>query len=130
MKCKDIEFSSYGCAYAIYLPYKVEGYKAKFSKEGAKLVMIDKCLLPEILGLWEKGIKTTGCCCGHNKLEPFISVRKEFVKDMEEMGYKHQENKYCKEDNTHFSPKTKLDYSINKYNKDWCDEIIGNKWEE
>jgi len=30
-----------------------------------KYVNIDKCLIHEIINLWEQGIKTTGCCCGH-----------------------------------------------------------------
>ena len=120
MRCQDVKFDSYGCAYSIYLPYKVEGYKVEGQKEGAKLVAVDKCLLPEILQLWEMDIKTTGCCCGHDKLKPFISVKKEFVKQMEEMGYKHQKNKYSLKDNTHFYPKTELKYDHCKYNNDWC----------
>jgi hypothetical protein len=33
--------------------------------EGRLCFVVDSCLVPALLALWEKGIKTTGCCCGH-----------------------------------------------------------------
>ena len=39
-----------------------------------KKICVDPCLKEEILFLWSKGVITTGCCCGHNILKPFINV--------------------------------------------------------
>ena len=32
-------------------------------------VSIDECIVPQIQALWEAGIQTLGCCCGHGKRE-------------------------------------------------------------
>lgn len=52
MKCKDIGFGTFNCAYNIMLPWVGNDRKLH-------TVAIDKCLLPEIISLWELGIKTT-----------------------------------------------------------------------
>ena len=36
-------------------------------KEGRETVCIDECIAPTIQKLWEYGIETEGCCCGHGK---------------------------------------------------------------
>jgi hypothetical protein len=76
MECVEIKFGSNDCTYNIQLPYSREG-----------LVSIDKCLLPEILKLWEMGIKTTGCCCGHGRAVPFIGVTFDDIDKMKALGY-------------------------------------------
>lgn len=35
-------------------------------------VSIDPCIEKVIAHLWENGIATGGCCCGHNRLKPTI----------------------------------------------------------
>ena len=85
-----------------------------------KFVNIDKCLLPEILTLWERGIKTTGCCCGHNRAVPYIGVEFEYIDKMKEMGYKVQYNPCRPTDEDTFYPKTKLTYA--KFDKINIDE--------
>lgn len=35
-------------------------------------VLIDRCMVDQIIELNRAGIKTTGCCCGHGKTEPTI----------------------------------------------------------
>ena len=77
--CKDVEPQSYSCAYHIYLPWKCKFAWEDDSKLEPKLVSIDKCLLHEITHLWEIGIKTTGCCCGHGDFsKAFISSGSHF----------------------------------------------------
>lgn len=110
MKCKDVEYGTYNCSYVIKLPYK-----CKFEWEDSyalkeKYVSIDKCLLTEIISLWENGIKTTGCCCGHGKNEPFIGVLPEYIPTMKQLGYQVQNNPCRPNDKDSFIPKTKLDY--------------------
>lgn len=37
-------------------------------------ILVDECLGDEIESLWNKGIRTAGCCCGHGKYLGFINV--------------------------------------------------------
>lgn len=53
-----------GCQYYIKLPYLVTAMgDTPLDKPEEKYVGIDKCLLPEILELWEKGVRTVGLFC-------------------------------------------------------------------
>jgi len=64
-------------------------------QEKKEYISVDPCLASEIIELWEKGIVTTGCCCGHNlggRNVPFIGVREDFIPKMKEIGYKVQPN--------------------------------------
>ena len=120
MKCADIQFGTGECAYNIHQPWLVEGkpYMAN----------IDKCLLPEILRLWEIGIKTTGCCCGHGKPEmqpPYIGVREEYIGQMKAMGYEVQPNKHNPGAEDSFKPKTKLVYGDADKGFNWWDKNNG-----
>lgn len=73
-----------------FIPYNcADGYKEE--------VGIDGCLEEEIKELWNNGVVTTGCCCGHGMELGFIQVRtKEDVEKMEQLGYQHYiyEDKY------------------------------------
>lgn len=53
------------------------------------LVCIDPCIMEEIQMLWDKGIMTYGCCCGHNQppMEPYVNVDDENIDQMLAMGY-------------------------------------------
>lgn len=37
--------------------------------------------------MWNNGIRTTGCCCGHGVREPYIGVIEEDIQKMKDMGY-------------------------------------------
>ena len=52
-------------------------------------VWVDECLADEIEDLWSKGIKTTGCCCGHGVDLGFIEVTDECIDKMLKLGYQH-----------------------------------------
>ena len=66
---------------------------------------VDKCIAPEIEYLWSLGIETTGCCCGHNKHNPYIGVEDVFIPKMKELGYKVQHNPMRPGDEDSFWPK-------------------------
>lgn len=51
------------------------------------VISVDSCLADEIINLWEEGVKTNGCCCGHNVLEGFIGVSDSSVDKMLDLGY-------------------------------------------
>jgi len=111
MQCSDIRFGTYSCAYNITLPYLVKYEWEDDTRLQPMTVSIDKCLLREILNLWDKGIKTTGCCCGHGDADmAFIEVKDEFIKSMKDLGYKVYFNKCRPNDEDSFIPKTKLEY--------------------
>jgi hypothetical protein len=57
-----------------------------FFKNGE--INIDDCIVDEIKQLWSKGIRTNGCCCGHNNSIGFIQVERTSLKDMLDLGYK------------------------------------------
>lgn len=82
------ETDHYNCKIKVLYPPKkfiprncVEGYKIA--------VPVDECLADEVEELWSKGIRTTGCCCGHGVMLGFIEVVDEDIPKMEEMGYAH-----------------------------------------
>ena len=108
MNCKDC-VSNHSCVYNVMLPFLI-GDSKKY-----EMVDIDKCILPEILNLWENGVKTGWCCCGHghtNKGNSMasIAVYKESCNKMKSLGY----DRHPTEDQ-HFGwdlfvPKTKFKY--------------------
>lgn len=114
MNCDEVPLQTYECCYHIYLPWKC----GDDNNKSPKFVSIDKCLLPEILTLWEMGIKTTGCCCGHGRQEPFIGVTEENIQRMKNLGYKVQFNSCRPEAEDSFIPKTELNYGKSK-----CTEV-------
>lgn len=116
MKCKDINFGTYDCAYNIMPPW----YSA--TSDAPKYIAVDKCLLPEILSLWERGIRTTGCCCGHAKLPAFISVSDQDILKMKELGYIVQDNSCRPGDEDTFNIKTKLNYTNADKGFNWWDK--------
>ena len=111
MNCGDIEFGTYDCTYSIMLPWPTKFLWEAESERCHRYVAVDKCLLPEILKLWEMGIKTTGCCCGHGKQKlAYIGVSPEYIPRMKELGYQVQFNSCRPDDEDSFVPKTELKY--------------------
>jgi hypothetical protein len=90
-------------------------FKCGFDNE-FKYVAVDKCLIKEIIYLWEQGIRTTGCCCGHGEKEfAYIGVVFEDIPKMKQLGYEVFFNKERPNDEDSFIPKTKISYGeINK----------------
>lgn len=82
-------------------------------------IPIDACVAEEIQDLWNKGIHTCGCCCGHGFHLGFIQVEEEDIPKMEQLGYEH----YIYEDyfggikrKDAFIPKTGHKHIYNKEN--------------
>lgn len=46
-------------------PTVFEGCEYARDELGRECFVIDKCIVPALQALWDKGIKTTCCCCGH-----------------------------------------------------------------
>lgn len=116
--CANIPFQTYECCYHIILPWKCKFPWEDDNDKEVTTVSIDKCLLPEILTLWEQGIKTTGCCCGHGKQDAFIGVDFDDIQKMKDLGYEVCHNPCRPDDEDSFIPKT-----IMKYDKTKCTEV-------
>jgi len=52
-----------------------------------KFISVDKCLIPELKYLWQRGIETVWCCCGHNIDDGVIFVKKSCIDKMIDLGY-------------------------------------------
>lgn len=50
-------------------------------------ICVDTCVSKEICQLWEMGIITYGCCCGHNVTESMVNVDDKDIDKMLSMGY-------------------------------------------
>ena len=111
--CNNIEIGSYNNQTCVDIPSHMEDYKNYKLSNGLKSVIcIDNCILEEIKHLWNLEIKTTGCCCGHNKLDGFIGVVNEDVSKMKQLGYEVRVNEIRPNDEDSFHPK-----SVNKVKK-------------
>jgi len=82
-ECRNVDIGSYENQVTVLYPFSTKRYPDRFTKK----VGIDKCILPEILYLWSKGIKTTESCCGHNKRAGYIAVEEVYAPLMKVLGY-------------------------------------------
>lgn len=58
-------------------------------------ICIDPCIVDLIKELWNNGIETLGCCCGHNSVPGYVDILPIHWAKMEELGYKKMPvNKY------------------------------------
>ncbi len=84
----EVKPQEYQRAITVMVPEYIPLYRNDGTGDLRKTVSIDACLVSEILDLWRKGIRTTGCCCGHNQEPPFIGVMDSHIQEMKNMGYK------------------------------------------
>ncbi len=75
-------------------------------------ICLDKCIAEEVQYLWSLGIRTTGCCCGHNIQGGYIGVIEEDIEFMKKLGYKVYFNKNDPNDERNFIPKMELDKCV------------------
>ena len=55
-----------------------DGGEYAIDEQGRQCFVLDECLVPAILALWGKGIKTSGCCCGHGTGSGVIGLVTEY----------------------------------------------------
>lgn len=107
----DVIVGSYKNQVLIEVPPHIELRRNNQTRDRIKELAVDACLELEIRVLWNiLQVCTTGCCCGHNTHEPYISVIPEHAHLMREVGYKKHVNPLYPEDETHFVPKSLGDY--------------------
>ena len=96
-ECRKSKIQEYGCTVCS---------KPFFSKN--KFICYDKCLTDELFYLWDLGIETTGCCCGHGIETAYIGVVPNDIEKMMSLGYQVQFNSNRPDDRDTFNVKTKL----------------------
>lgn len=109
-ECKDVIPQSQECYDRMTVLTVPDGLEIVRNAPGAEpkvVVPVDPCLADEVRELWEMGIVTTGCCCGHNlkKYDPYIGVREDFIPKMKELGYRVAYNSARPGDEDQFIPK-------------------------
>lgn len=65
---------------------------------------LDRCIAEEVMMLWILGITTTGCCCGHGKVPPYIGVIDSDIPRMKAYGYSVSFNHMRPDDEDSFTP--------------------------
>jgi len=105
-KCKNIKFWSYDRQTNMKPPYS------------DKRLCIDTCLVQEIAELRAEWIRTTWCCCGHNKIPWYIWVVEEDIQKMKDLWYKVQHNPH--------RPKAEDTFNL----KRWCVLCGSTFWDE
>lgn len=83
----DVDFGSYDRYVELVAPPHLK-------RDDGRGICLDVCLALEVTQLWKHGIKTTGCCCGHNKLPPTISVHASDTNRMRLLGYVYYVNPF------------------------------------
>ena len=72
-------------------------------------ISVDTCIVDEVKELWARGIRTTGCCCGHNKQLAYIGAIPDDIEKMKAMGYTVQPNPCRPGDEDTFNVKTRYE---------------------
>jgi hypothetical protein len=90
-KCVNIEPQSkeaFNQMIVVDIPNHMQDYRKKRIEAGFEpLISIDPCIFDEIQMLWNVGIITYGCCCGHNTFESMVNVDDSNIDQMIDLGY-------------------------------------------
>jgi hypothetical protein len=88
--CVDVEMGSYDNQIMLGFYPVMEGYRKRRIEAGLSDmgICIDRCLVDEIVSLWEADVMTFGCCCGHgNDKVAMVNVRYEDISKLILLGY-------------------------------------------
>jgi len=84
--CVDVPFGTYEVAVSVPTPDFMRGEEYG-CYHVPDIADIDRCIVDDIRKLWDEQIITTGCCCGHNRIPPTVTVAPECEAKMERLGY-------------------------------------------
>ena len=105
--CKNIMVGSYDNQVELPVPEHMSPLRDCLGEiKAVQKICVDRCLENEIKHLWSLGIITTGCCCGHNVLDPYIGVSFDCIVKMKELGYQVRFNNNRPNDEDSFIPKS------------------------
>lgn len=103
-QCKNVEIGSFDNQVMLDPPKHMREFRN--IRELSAFICIDRCLKDEVKYLWSLGITTTGCCCGHNRIDGYIGVIDKDIPKMKKLGYKVQLNKFRPQAEDTFYPKS------------------------
>lgn len=84
----EVTMGGYQNQELLEIPPHMANYRAARIADGLSgTIAVDRCILPEIQALWEEGIQTLGCCCGHHVAPPYVNTRPEDFDAMIALGY-------------------------------------------
>ena len=86
-KCKNVELGSYDNQIELEAPSHMKNRQIGSCMTIGEIICVDKCIADEVQSLWDKGITTVGCCCGHNKIYSYIKVDTPDIQKMFDLGY-------------------------------------------
>jgi len=109
--CKNVGIGSYENQVVVDRPRHMIGRTEGSSN---KKICVDTCIADEIKALWNLGISTTGCCCGHQKLQGYIGVIDRDIDVMKILGYEVHKNNVRPSDEDSFVPKSTYCHSCQK----------------
>ena len=115
--CVNVKMGSYDNQIELQRPKCMIG---RIEGTHSNIICIDKCIAEEIQYLWNCGVRTTGCCCGHNIQEGYIGVIEKDIEFVKKSGYRVKINKQRLGDESNFVPKShnengklnNLDYKV------------------
>jgi len=87
---REKELYTYNRQTILELPVWSKARKRRLQSGHPPNVCVDNCIVDAILQLWDRGIETTGCCCGHNIEQAWVSVDQEDYVAMFELGYEQR----------------------------------------
>lgn len=91
--CMDVAVGTYANQVEVPMPDVLGDLRAARREAGwPETICLDRCVVEEVQGLWALDIRTTGACCGHNKLPPYIGVEAADIERMKALGYQVQVN--------------------------------------
>ena len=105
--CVNVKIGSYDNQVELPRPKCMMGRTEGSSNP--KTICVDKCIAEEIQYLWKLGIRTTGCCCGHNIQEEYIGVIDKDIEMIKKGGYRIRFNNNRIEAEDSFIPKSHYD---------------------
>jgi hypothetical protein len=72
--CKDVEIGGYQNQVELPTPPHMLAVGSIGCYSVRPTTCIDRCIADTVQALWAQGVVTTGCCCGHNKLDGYIGI--------------------------------------------------------
>lgn len=72
--CLNVEMGSYDNQVELKTPEFILELGAVGCLSFRETTCVDACVAPLVLALWERGVVTTGACCGHNQQDGYVGI--------------------------------------------------------
>jgi hypothetical protein len=72
--CENVEIGSYASQVELPTPPHMLALGSIGCTEIRETTCLDRCVAPLAQALWERGVVTTGACCGHNVQAGYVGI--------------------------------------------------------